>query len=78
MAKDYVLVIDIGSSKLRAVIAGTGVNDTFIVKAQAATEYDGFYEGRFLNPDAIGDNIKALLAELDYVGTKGNNKVYIG
>lgn len=78
MAKDYVLVIDIGSSKLRAVIAGAGVNDTFIVKAQAVSEYDGFYEGRFLNPDAIGDNIKALLAELDYVGDKGNRKVYIG
>jgi len=55
MAKDYVLVIDIGSSKLRAVIAGAGVNDTFIVKAQAEAEYDGFYEGRFLNAEGIGD-----------------------
>ena len=44
MAKDYVLVIDIGSSKLRCMQAGLGVNNTFIVKASAEIEYDGYYE----------------------------------
>lgn len=78
MTKDFVLVIDIGSSKLRAMIAGAGVNNTFYVKAQAQIEYDGFYEGRFLNPDAIGDAIKTILNEIDYESMRGERKVYIG
>ncbi len=78
MAKDYVLVIDIGSSKLRCMQAGLGVNNTFIVKASAEIEYDGYYEGRFLNEDNIGNLITGLLNEIDFVVGRGNNKIYIG
>ena len=75
MAKEYVLVLDIGSSKMRALLAGQGVNNTFIVKAQAQTEYDGFYEGRFLNPNALSEVVQGLLNELDL---KNYEKIYVG
>ncbi len=78
MAKDYALVLDIGSSKLRAVLAAHGVNNTFIVKGKAVCEYDGYYEGRFLNPDDIASSIKGLLGELDYVISSKNSKIYVG
>lgn len=78
MTKDYVLVLDIGSSKLRIMRAGVGVNDTFTLKGYAESEYDGYYEGRFLNPDGIGDSVRALLNELDVETNKNNNKIYIG
>ncbi len=78
MAKGYVLVIDIGSSKLRALRAGLGVNNTFIVKGSAEIEYDGYYEGRFLNEDNIGNLLQGLISELDYDISHDNKKIYIG
>ncbi len=78
MTKDYVLVLDIGSSKLRVMRAGEGVNNTFTLKGYAESEYDGYYEGRFLNPDAIGDCIRGLLNELDIEASKNDSKIYIG
>ncbi len=78
MAKDYVLVLDIGSSRLRAMTASKGLNNTFIVKGNAEAEYDGYYEGRFLNPDALCDIIKSLLGELDFEVSRKHNKIFIG
>lgn len=78
MTKDYVLVLDIGSSQLRAMTAALGVNNTFIVKAHAQTDYAGYYEGRFLDPDRIGDIIKQLLFELDFSPEGKHQKIYIG
>lgn len=78
MAKDFVLALDVGSSKLRLMNAGNGVNNTFIVAGYAESEYDGFYQGRFIRPEAIGKQLQALINELDYeIGGK-NTKIYIG
>ena len=78
MTKDFVLVLDVGSSKLRLVNAGRGVNNTFIVTGSAETEYDGYYQGSFIHPENIGKALQGLLNELDYeIGGK-NRKIYIG
>ncbi len=75
--KDFVLVFDIGSSKLRAMVAGKGVNNTFITKGYFESDYDGFYEGRFLNQEKLAMTFKQALSDLDFDIAK-NNKVYIG
>jgi cell division protein FtsA len=75
--KDFVLVFDIGSSKLRAMVAGKGVNDTFITKGYVEADYEGFYEGRFLNPEKLAQVFKQALSDLDFDNSK-NKKVYIG
>ena len=72
--KDFVLVFDIGSSKLRAMVAGKGVNDTFITKGYVEADYEGFYEGRFLNPEKLAQVFKQALSDLDFDNSK-NKKV---
>ena len=49
MQKKQVAVIDIGSSRITAVIGERGINDTFVIKAKYSFEYDGFEEGVFFD-----------------------------
>ena len=53
MRDTKVLVFDIGSSKLRAMLASRGLNNTFVIKGYKEFEYDGFYQGEFLKPEKI-------------------------
>ena len=78
MKNNYVLVFDIGSSKIRAMVAKKGVNDTFIVKNHIETDYDGFYEGKFLDKDKLTIIFSQILSDLDYSLTKKEEKVFIG
>ncbi len=78
MAKNDVLVFDIGSSKVRAMLASQGVNNTFIIKSQTSVDYAGFYEGRFLDEEGLLDVFNGVLNELDFEVGKNNDKIYIG
>lgn len=73
----FVLVFDIGSSHIRTMIAGCGVNNTFNIKGCREVEYDGFYEGKFLKQEKLSYIFEKLLQELD-VSSQGISKVYIG
>ncbi len=53
MQKKQVAVLDIGSSKITAVTGERGRNKTFVIKSNAAFEYDGFAEGSFLGLDSL-------------------------
>ena len=72
----FVLVFEIGSSSLRGMFAGRGINNTFKVKGYKEVLYDGFYEGNFLAPDKIYDALKGLMRELDAMPNKNLDKVY--
>lgn len=77
MKEKLVLVCEIGSSCLRAMVAGKGINDTFKVKGYKEVEYDGFYEGEFLNKDKLPFVFENLLSDLEIKGER-LEKVYIG
>ena len=51
MKDKMVLVCEVGSANVRAMIARRGLNGIFKVKGYTEIEYDGFYEGEFLNKD---------------------------
>lgn len=72
----YVLVFELGSSALRGMYAGRGINNTFKVKSFKEKPYDGFYEGNFLAPDKILDTLSGLMKELDVTPDKNLKKVY--
>lgn len=74
--KDYVLVIDVGSSKIRAMFAGKGINNTFKIKGEKVVEYDGFYEGRFLDEEKLSGIFEQIFTELD-ISIKKVGKVYV-
>lgn len=77
MREKFVLAFDIGSSKLRAMVAGKGLNGTFSVKGYKEIDYDGFYEGEFLNKDKLPSIFEEVVAEFSpYI--KKTKKIYIG
>lgn len=49
MQKKQVAVIDVGSSKITAVIGERGLNKTFIIKGRFTYDYDGFEGGVFFD-----------------------------
>ncbi len=77
MKENFVLTFDIGSSVLRAMVAGRGINNTFKVKGYKEVEYDGFFEGKFLNQDKLPSIFEEIIDELDIQNEK-IDKMYIG
>ena len=70
----YVLVVDVGSSKVRVVLASKGLNNTFNIKQERVQEYEGFYEGKFINEERLPSILKKLI---DDEITRDVDKVYI-
>ncbi|MBQ8443794.1 MAG: hypothetical protein IJX25_00360 [Clostridia bacterium] len=65
MKDKYVLAFDIGSSRLRAMVAGRGLNNTISVKGFKEIEYDGFFEGEFLNKDKLPSLFEEVTKEFN-------------
>lgn len=77
MKKEKVLVFELGSSALRAMLAGRGLNNTFVVKAYKEIAYDGFYEGKFLEPEKLTTIFSQVISEFD-CKEEDTKKVFIG
>ncbi|MGN1200760.1 MAG: cell division FtsA domain-containing protein [Candidatus Caccovivens sp.] len=78
MARDCVTVVEIGSSKLNAVVAQRGVNGIFNIKAKASIQYAGFFEGEFIEKALLEDAVKTLFASLQSVYKKPITKIFVG
>ncbi len=78
MAKNCVTVVEIGSSKLRAVVASRGVNGIFNIKAKAEVEYAGFFEGEFVEKTQLEDAVLTLFSQIHSSYKKEINKIYVG
>ena len=78
MQKKHVAVIDVGSSKITAVIGDRGVNQTFIIKGRCSYDYDGFEDGLFFDTQKLK---QVLFAIANYIlkGSYGKiDTVYVG
>ena len=73
MRKTSVVVLDIRSAEITAVVGERGVNNTFIIKSKYACPYDGYVEGEFLDVpafvSAVSDVVKSTLASTNSVKT---------
>lgn len=78
MAHSYALVIDFGSEKISAILAGRGVNNTFNFKGTAEVEYSGFMEGEFINEGELKLQLQSLLSILADSSKIYPRQVYIG
>ncbi len=78
MHKKEVAVIDVGSSKITAVVGQRGINKTFIIKGRYSYEYDGFDAGTFFDVEQL-KRILILIAEDVKKACRGNiDSVYVG
>ncbi len=78
MQKKQVAVIDVGSSKITAVVGERGINKTFIIKGSTSYEYDGFENGEFFDTEHLK---RILLAVAEMIRkTAGGiiDTVYVG
>ncbi|MBE5733709.1 MAG: hypothetical protein E7347_01505 [Clostridiales bacterium] len=78
MHKKQVAVIDVGSSKITALIGERGINKTFVIKGRYSYEYDGFADGVFFDAEklkqilfTIGEIVKKAGLDTVYVGVPG-------
>ena len=78
MKEKFVLVFDIGSSTLRAMYAGRGLNNTFNIKDYREIEYDGFYQGEFIRSEKLSAIFENIISEFDVRENKRLDKIYIG
>lgn len=72
-----VVCLEIGSSKLRAIVASESVNNTLAIKECVSREYDGFFQGEFVDVEHLGKNLFELFNSIDYKRKKYNKKLYI-
>lgn len=53
MAKKDVAILDFGSEKISVIIGSEDVNNTFAIKGVGESEYAGFMNGNFIEPDNL-------------------------
>lgn len=78
MQKKQVAVIDVGSSKITAVIGERGINKTFIIKGRYSFDYDGFEDGLFFDVNSL-KSVLTTIADCIIKGSSGRiDTVYVG
>lgn len=78
MRKNIAVALEIGSSKLKAYVARPGVNNTFNIIDCSEVEYDGYFEGQFVDFEKLKSTLAKLFDEIDYKTKKYNKKLYVG
>lgn len=78
MIKNQVAVIDIGSSKISAMVGEKGINKTFVIKYSKQYDYDGFGSGAFIDKDNFIQIIGVVAKELKNFYHGNLDSVYVG
>ena len=78
MRKKQVAVLDVGSSKITAVLGERGINNTFLIKARKDFVYDGFSEREFLDAETLGKVVASCARYLKNAAGENADTVYVG
>ncbi len=78
MQKKQVAVIDVGSSKITAVVGERGINKTFIIKGSCSFEYDGFEDGVFFDMERLKNVLVAVSDGIKKAAGESISTVYVG
>lgn len=78
MQKKQVAVLDIGSSKITAVVGERGINNTFIIKGKFVFDYDGYSSGEFFDPLKLSETLALAVHNLSQTMRSNLKVVYVG
>lgn len=78
MQKKQVAIIDIGSSKVTAIIGENGVNNTFIIKGRFNIPFEGYADGSFFDNNELEFVLRKAVKEILKYSTKGVDTIYVG
>ncbi len=75
--KVQVAIIDIGSSKLTAIVGERGINQTFIIKGEAEFKYEGFCVGEIFDEKEFRDSLASATRFLKKTMRGSLTNVYV-
>lgn len=78
MAKRCACVLDIGSSKITAMIGERGVNNTFNIHGTGEMEYAGFYDGEFVEPENLEGVVASVITKAETNSGIEIDSLYVG
>lgn len=78
MQKKQVAVIDVGSSKITAMVGERGINKTFVIKGSCSYEYDGFENGEFFDVARLKNVLVAVSDGINKASGGNIKTVYVG
>lgn len=78
MQKNQVAIIDIGSSKISAIVGEKGINKTFVIKLNKQYDYEGFSSGEFFDKDKFCELLNTIANELRIFYHNNLDCVYVG
>ena len=72
-----VVVLEIGSSQLKVIVAKPGINDSLFVKDYASRIYEGYYQGEFVDEGKLAPSLYDLFNSIDFKRNKYYKKLYV-
>ena len=78
MQKKYAAIMDIGSSKITVLIGQIGCNNSFIIKGFGESQYAGFSEGEFLEPENLKYAISLAISNAQEQSKMKIEALYVG
>ena len=77
MQKKQVAIIDVGSSKITAIVGERGRNKTFVIKGRYSLEYDGYEDGVFFDVENVKQKLFSV-ADSIMKASHNIDTVYVG
>ncbi|MDD4111158.1 MAG: hypothetical protein PHS54_06425, partial [Clostridia bacterium] len=78
MPKKFVSIVDITSSKINVLTGTLGVNNTFLICGKGDSDYAGFMDGDFLEPEKLELAIGMALSNAEASSGRKIESVYVG
>ncbi len=78
MAKKDVAILDFGSEKISVIIGCSDVNNTFAIKGVGESEYAGFMNGDFLEPETLKLAMGLAINNAEQNSKTSIKELYIG
>ena len=78
MRKKQVAVLDVGSSKITAIIGERGINKTFLIKGRFEYEYDGFADKVFFDAGRLAEVLRNAASDIRQVLGAKIEVLYVG
>ncbi|MCI7002944.1 MAG: rod shape-determining protein [Clostridia bacterium] len=75
---NFISVMDIGTSKLAVLMGNRGINNTLKILASSSQEYAGYYNGEFVEPEKLNEDIANALAKAEINANAKIKKLYVG
>ena len=75
---NQISVIDIGTSKISVLTGNRGINNTLKIISSSCQKYAGYYNGAFVEPEKLNDDIANALSKAEIDAGIKIKKLYVG